>query len=343
MTPRDGWRAEMRAHHLYLVLAEVEAGTSRQELFLDLAKDSLEQAAIWARRSAEAGDPLPSFIAPDARTRLVAKLVRRLGPRSLRSVLAAMKVRGLSVYSSAHPQGRGHSQEAEDKRHRSVASGGNLRAAVFGVSDGLVSNAGLILGVAGATGDPAAVLLAGSAGMLAGAFSMAAGEYISVRSQREVFEYQIQLERQELSEFPEEEAAELAAIYAARGMPKDQARALANEMISDPERALDALAREELGLDPDQLGSPWAASSASFLAFAAGAALPLSPYLVGLRAATLPVSILLTALSLFGVGALLSLFTGRDAVPSGLRMLGIGASAGAITYGIGTFLGVALG
>jgi VIT1/CCC1 family predicted Fe2+/Mn2+ transporter len=330
----------MRAYHLYLVLAEVEAGGPREALFRNLAKDSLEQAGIWAERSAAAGVPVAASFAPDARTRLVAALVRRLGPRAMKSVLAAMKVRGLSVYTSLHPLAPGHSQEAEDRRHKSVAAGGNLRAAVFGVNDGLVSNAGLILGVAGATSDPAAVLLAGTAGMLAGAFSMAAGEYISVRAQREVFEYQIGLERQELAEFPDEEAAELAAIYAARGMPKEQARAIARELISNPERALDALAREELGLDPEQLASPWGASSASFLAFSVGAAIPLAPYLLGLRSAALPVAVLLTALSLFGVGATISLFTGRDAIPSGLRMLGIGMAAGAISYAIGAYLGV---
>jgi len=340
VTAFEGWREEMRAHHLYLVLAEVEAGTPRRELFIELAADSLEQAGIWAKRAAETGSHVPAAFHADARTRLVAWLVRRLGPRSLRGVLAAMKVRGLSIYSKAHPLGRAHSQEAEDKRHRSVQSGGNLRAAVFGVNDGLVSNAGLILGVAGATGDPAAVLLAGTAGMLAGAFSMAAGEYVSVRSQRELFEYQIELERQELAEFPEEEAGELASIYAARGMPREQARTLAKQTIADPERALDVLAREELGLDPEQLGSPWGAACSSFLAFAAGAALPLSPYLIGLRAAALPLAVALTALALFGVGGVLSLFTGRNAVPSGLRMLAIGAGAGAISYAIGSLLGV---
>ncbi len=227
------------------------------------------------------------------------------------------------------------------KRHQSGAAGNALRAGVFGVNDGLVSNAALIFGVAGAAPEPGIIVLTGVAGLLAGAFSMAAGEYVSVRSQREMFEYQIGLERDELEEYPEEEAAELALIYAAKGMPMDEAKRVATTLMQDPERALDTLAREELGLNPDELGSPWVAAISSFSAFTGGAALPLLPFLLG-HGEALTLSIALTALGLFAVGASMSLFTGRHAFLSGMRMLLIGGMAGLATYFIGAWLGVSL-
>jgi VIT1/CCC1 family predicted Fe2+/Mn2+ transporter len=254
-----------------------------------------------------------------------------------------MKVRGLSVYSHAAP---GHpvptTLEEVGKRHRGVSGGGNLRAAVFGINDGLVSNASLILGVAGASANSSVILLSGVAGLLAGAFSMAAGEYVSVRSQREMFEHQIGLERDELAQYPEEEAEELALIYAARGLSREDALKLAKAVISDPAQALDTLAREELGLNPEDLGSPWGVAIFSFLSFAAGALVPLLPFFALSGGRALVISIGVTALALFAVGAAISLFTGRNALRDGLRMLFIGAAAGALTYGIGKLLGVSL-
>jgi VIT1/CCC1 family predicted Fe2+/Mn2+ transporter len=223
-----------------------------------------------------------------------------------------------------------------------LSGGGNLRAAVFGVNDGLVSNASLILGVAGAAADIGVIVLSGIAGLLAGAFSMAAGEYVSVRSQREMYEYQIGLEADELEQYPEEEAGELALIYEARGIPHETAKKMADDIIADPDRALDALAREELGLNPDELGSPWGAAISSFLAFAVGGMIPLLPFLVLAHHGALPISIGLTAIALFSVGATLSLFIGRGAIRGGLRMLLIGGGAGALTFLIGSMLGVAL-
>jgi VIT1/CCC1 family predicted Fe2+/Mn2+ transporter len=251
-----------------------------------------------------------------------------------------MKVRGMSVYSRAMPltTSVAHVLEVE-KRHHGGGSGGALRAAVFGMNDGLVSNTALIMGVAGAAVDHATVLLSGMAGLLAGAFSMASGEYISVRSQRELFEYQIGLEKEELDEYPEAEAAELAMIYEAKGLSKEEAHGIAHALIKDPERALDTLAREELGLNPDDLGSPWQAAFSSFVAFAVGAAVPLFPFwLAGGHPVTF--TALFSGLTLFLVGLLLSLFTGRHALWSGLRMLLIGAAAAGATYLIGTWLGV---
>jgi len=254
-----------------------------------------------------------------------------------------MKVRGLSVYSHAAP---GHpaptSIEDMASRHRGMGTGGNLRAAVFGINDGLMSNLSLILGVAGASSNSNVILLSGVAGLLAGAFSMAAGEFVSVRSQREMYEYQIGLERLELDQYPEEEAEELALVYAAKGMPRDQARELARKIIADPEKALDTLAREELGLNPENLGSPWGAAWSSFASFAMGAVIPLAPFLVAGGSTALLSSIALTAVALFAVGAVISLYTGRNAVRDGLRMLAIGAAAGSVTYAAGRLLGVSI-
>ena len=330
------WRHEMDSAWLYCVLAEVERGTPRAALFTSLAGEAESQATSWAKPGAA--------YRPGLRVRIVGRLLRRFGPRRLKTVLAAMKVRGLSVYSKAAP---GHpvptSVADVGRRHRSAGAGGNLRAAVFGVNDGLVSNASLILGVAGATADPGVILVSGAAGLLAGAFSMASGEYVSVRSQREMFEYQIAQEKDELARYPDEEAAELALIFEARGLPRGEARQAATRIIADPAHALDTLAREELGLDPDELGSPWGAAVSSCLSFAVGAALPLAPFALGGGEDALPITIGLTGAALFAVGATLSLFTGKNALWGGARMLGIGGAAGAATFAIGRLLGVTLG
>jgi VIT1/CCC1 family predicted Fe2+/Mn2+ transporter len=262
-------------------------------------------------------------------------------------VLAAMKVRGMAVYGAAMPSEAGHALPPAgavfERRHRGLGGGGNLRAAVFGVNDGLVSNASLILGVAGATSDLKVVVMSGVAGMAAGAFAMAAGEYVSVQSQRELYQYQIALERDELKQYPEAEAQELALIYAAKGLPPKQADRLAKRLVADPENALDTLAREELGLNPSELGSPLGAAASSLCAFAAGALVPLLPWLAGGSANALGWSIGLTAAGLFSVGATLSLFTGRHAVHSGARMLALGGLAGGVTYVLGHLLGTIVG
>jgi VIT1/CCC1 family predicted Fe2+/Mn2+ transporter len=339
-----GWADEMRSAYLYRIVADFERGTPREKLFRELAGEAESQAAIWAESARKQGAAVPARYVPDARTRLVAGLVRRHGPRAVRMVLAAMKVRGLSVYTHAQPgHPRPTSLEDMQARHRNVATGGNLRAAVFGVNDGLVSNCSLILGVAGAAASNNVIALSGVAGLLAGAFSMAAGEWVSVRSQREMFEHQIGLERKELAEYPAEEAQELALIYEARGLPADEAAALATATVSDPVKALDTLAREELGLNPDELGSPWSAAISSFLSFAVGALIPLVPFLLLPGDAALGTSVGITAVALFGIGASISLFTGRSAFRDGLRMLAIGTAAGMLTYTIGKLLGVSLG
>jgi len=347
MNPLESWHEEQRSAYLYRVCAQAENDGTRAELFRRLAGEAEAQAAIWRAQVTARGHAPPAPYQPDGRTRLIAAVVKRLGPRRMRGVLAAMKVRGMSIYGTAMPREAGHAPPTPasgiERRHRGLGGGGNLRAAVFGVSDGLVSNASLILGVAGASPEPHVVLLTGVAGMCAGAFAMAAGEYVSVRSQREFFEHQIGLERDELAQYPEAEAQELALIYAAKGLPQAEATRLAQQIIADPEHALDTLAREELGLNPDELGSPWGAAISSFLSFAAGALPPLAPFILAPGPRALPIAIALTALTLFGVGALLSLFTGRDTLYSGARMLLLGALAGGMTYLVGRIAGVTLG
>src|SRR5262245_43627972 len=346
MSARESWEHEMESVFLYKVVAEAEPAEDRRALFKKLAGEAESQAAIWAEEMRKSGAPAPDAYVPAARARIVAGLVRRFGPRHMKGVLAAMKVRGMSVYSSStHPAGHPMPSSVDEigRRHRGGIAGGNLRAAVFGASDGLVSNACLILGVAGAAGGQGrTVLVSGVAGLLAGAFSMAAGEYVSVRSQREMFEHQIGAERDELAKYPDEEAAELSLIYQARGLGKEDADRMASRIVANPAYALDALAREGLGLDPGALGSPVGAAVFSFGAFAAGAAVPLAPFVFAAAGAAMAAAIALTGVALFGVGCATSLFSGRDAVKGGLRSLLIGAAAGTVTYVIGRLLGAAV-
>jgi vacuolar iron transporter family protein len=233
---------------------------------------------------------------------------------------------------------------ASSERWHRAGRSGTLRAVIFGVSDGLVSNLSLVMGVAGASqGEGNFVLLAGIAGLMAGAFSMAAGEYISMQSQRELFERQIELERAELEAMPEEEQAELASVYRAKGFTESEAATIAERMFRDPEHALDALVREELGLDPDELGSAWGAAFGSFVAFAIGAAIPVAPYLVGHGTVAFGVSLGLSLVALFAVGAGVSLLTGRSLLFSGTRQVLLGSAAAAVTYVVGRAIGVAIG
>jgi vacuolar iron transporter family protein len=220
---------------------------------------------------------------------------------------------------------------------------GTLRAAIFGVNDGLVSNAALIMGFAGAAQDRGVIVLAGVAGLLAGAFSMAAGEYVSMRVQREVLERMLHLEAHELGTDPEGELAELTELYERKGVPPELASSLATELSRDPATALDTHAREELGIDPAEgLGSPWGAASSSFVTFALGALVPLLPFLFVGGTTAIVASALLTGAALLGVGALTARVTGRSAAGAALRMLAIGGGAATVTYLIGLALGVSV-
>ena len=277
-----------------------------------IAADEREHAAIWQRLQ-DGIAPLPDGLAA-AQAEAPAKPVRRTARHGV----------------------------AEEAWHRGGRSG-TLRAAVFGANDGLVSNLSLVMGVAGAVSDNSLIVLAGIAGLLAGAFSMAAGEYISMQSQRELFERQIAIEREEMRVMPEEELAELAAIYRAKGLPAADAQRVAENLMKDPAKALDTKVREELGLDPDELGSPFGAAWSSFVAFAMGAVVPLLPFLLGNGLPALVAALGLSFAALFTVGALVSLVTGRGMIFSGLRQVAIGAIAAAVTYAVGTLIGANLG
>lgn len=222
------------------------------------------------------------------------------------------------------------------EHHRDV-TGGPLRPTVFGGMDGLVSNLSLIAGVAGSNASPKTVALAGLAGMVAGSFSMAVGEYTSVASQTELTRAEIATEKLELQRNPDAERAELAAIYIDRGVEPALAQQVAEQLSRDHEQAWRIHAREELGVDPDDLPSPWTAAISSFLAFAVGAVVPLLPYLFGARALT--VSILLSVVGLFGAGAVTSRFTNRGWLYSGTRQLLLGAAAAVITFSVGKAFG----
>ncbi|MGI8686384.1 MAG: VIT1/CCC1 transporter family protein [Acidimicrobiales bacterium] len=230
--------------------------------------------------------------------------------------------------------------EVDHEHHHRRIQGGAARAAVFGISDGLVSNVSLILGVAGANPAPGVVRLAGLAGLVGGAFSMAAGEYVSMKAQSELLERELDLERIEIRRRPENERRELAAIYRERGVAPDTADELATEMMRDPELALETHAREELGIDPNELGSPVGASLSSFFAFAFGAILPLVPWFFGKGTAATVASVVVGALAAVGIGVALSAFTGRSAVKSAVRQLLIATAAAGVTFAVGNAVGV---
>lgn len=328
----DNWWEEKRSAYLYDIMAKHETNIMHAKLFSDLKTAAEKQANAWELKMKDMGLPAPTFKI-DLRTRLIVRLIQIFGCENLHTILSAMKIRGMSLFTRYH----------SEHKHTSLNASNNLRAAVFGINDGLISNMSLILGMAAANSQPQTIILAGVAGLLAGACSMGAGEYISVRSQREVFEHQIAIEKQELEEYPEEEMEELSLIYQARGIPADQAHQLAKLMIDNPETGLNTLAREELGLNPEDLVSPIGAMIASFLSFAVGAAVPLMPFLFSRSSSTLFISITITAVTLFLIGMLLSLFTNRNPFLLGLRMLIIGGVAGFATFMIGKMVGITIG
>lgn len=324
------WLEEKRSAYLYGVIAKNQADVIHQQLFDDLRIAAEKQAKMWEKKMQTIGFALPVY-SPDLRAIFIALLIKVFGAEKLHPILAAMKVRGMSLFT-----------RHTEKKHMGLNMASNLRAAVFGVNDGLISNMSLILGVAGANADTHYIILTGVAGLLAGASSMGAGEYISVSSQKEVFEYQIAIEKEELIEYPEEEIEELKLIYQARGLPEKAAKELATLMINNPETALNTLAHEELGLNPEKLVSPIGAMLSSFFAFAVGAFIPVLPFFLIKQEHNLYVSIGLTAISLFVIGATLSLFTNKNPIYSGIRMLLIGSAAGMFTYLIGKIIGVSI-
>jgi vacuolar iron transporter family protein len=376
----ENLKLERDAITLYDGLARIEKDARRAAAFQTIAGNERRHADVWAGKLAELGATVPQAGSPRLRIRTILLLARVFGTHAVRDMVQALEGDEEQIYNAqaapeveaiaaderehaeiwkrlseggSTPSGDGLGAApittdrrpsdipAREKWHRASRSG-TLRAVIFGVSDGLVSNLALVMGVAGASaGAGSFVLLAGIAGLLAGAFSMAAGEYISMQSQRELFERQIALERAELEAMPAEEEAELAMLYRAKGFTESEAKAIAGRMFADPQHALDTLVREELGLDPDELGSPWGAAGGSFIAFGVGAAIPVIPYVLTSGGTAFVAAIALSLAALFAVGAGVSLLTGRSLLFSGARQVLIGSAAAIVTYVVGLAIGVA--
>ncbi len=351
------WHHELDAAALYTYLAEREIDAERKDILMEMAQSETRHADVMERGLTRLGVVLPEH-RMGTQTRALKTLARMFGNRIVYPLLHGMEISGTAEYAAQDSataalagDERSHARvlgalaeqsQVSESWHRS-GGGGTLRAAVFGVSDGLLSNLSLIMGFAGAAVESNVILLAGLAGLLAGASSMAAGEYVSMKAQRELFERQIALEAAELAVTPEEELEELAMIYRAKGIPADEARRLAQRLAEDHDVALDTLVREELGLDPGELGSPWGAAIGSFLAFALGAFIPTIPFFFGASIGLIALSCVLAGLASFAVGASLSIFTGRNAFVSGARQLLIGAVAASLTFGLGKLIGVSTG
>jgi VIT1/CCC1 family predicted Fe2+/Mn2+ transporter len=364
---RANLRGEVDGARLYRALAESEPNPQLSQVYNRLAQVEEAHAELWRKELARRG-VTAERMSPGWRTRALSWLARRFGPQFVLPTISTLEQRDEAQYDdqpeavaaglpgaershnrvvqameAAFPQGGSGSALARlEGRHR---TGGNaLRAAVLGANDGLVSNLSLVMGVAGAEAAGKTILLTGLAGLVAGACSMAMGEWLSVTSSRELSERQIAVEADELQRMPEEEEEEMALIYQAKGLDETQARALAKRLMANKDTALDTLAREELGIDPDELGgSAWSAASSSFALFSLGAIFPVAPYfwLDGLPA--LATSLACGGLALVMIGAGTSLFTGRSLAFSAGRQLATGFIAAAITYGIGRVVGVTLG
>jgi vacuolar iron transporter family protein len=364
---RANLRAELDGAALYRAIAEAEPDPARRAVLVELASAETRHAALWRDKLRAAGAPEPRF-APSLRTRLLAALARRFGPRFVMPSLAAAEYADRDKYAS---QADAASLSADERGHASVvnalaggaprpaasigadiaraepwhrgASGNDLRAAVLGANDGLVSNFCLIIGIAGAGVASRTVLLAGIAGWVAGACSMALGEWLSVTNARELARTQIAREAEEIEQTPQAEQHELALIYQAKGLPPAEARRVAADLMRDRQGALDALTREELGIDPAELGgNPWSAAGTSFLLFSLGACVPLLPFLRLGGARVIWLSVALSAAALAAIGGLTSLFNGRSPAFSAARQMVFGCAAAAVTYGVGRVVGVAL-
>lgn len=362
---RSNLQGEVDGAAIYAALAQSEADPKLADVFRRLAAVEEAHGDFWRKRIEAKGahfDPSPS-----GRARALSWLARRFGPAFVLPALAANEVRDSAAYDD-QPDARSAGLPADERSHallmqaaagskgglsgptlallegRHRGGGNTLRAAVLGANDGLVSNLSLVMGVAGAAAAERTLLLTGLAGLVAGACSMAMGEWLSVTSSRELYQSQIATEAEELRDVPDEEREELILIYQAKGIAEPQARALADKLLSNRATALDTLAREELGIDPDELGgSAWTAAIWSFLLFSAGAIVPVAPVLLLSGRAALLASLAASGLALALIGAGTSLFTGRGALFSALRQLGIGLAAAAVTYGAGALVGSAIG
>lgn len=361
----ENLKDEMNGAALYESLAAAEKDDRLAEVYRRLATVEQRHAERWRKRLEDAGETLRTFT-PSWRTRTLGWVARRFGASAVLPSVQTLEAAGTESYATQsdardfHGDERSHSRVIRlmstvrggiagtdvarlEGRHR--ATGGNaLRAAVLGSNDGLVSNLSLVMGVAGAAMSERIILITGLAGLLAGAGSMALGEWLSVQSSRELYRHQLETEQAELLAAPEEEEEELALIYQARGLGQEQARAFAASMMSNPDTALETLAREELGIDPNELGgSAWEAAITSFFLFSIGAVVPVLPFFFATGNLALALSIAFSTVALFTVGAAITLFTGRSVFFSGSRQVVFGLIAAALTFGIGRLVGVSLG
>jgi len=360
-------QGEVDSAALYEALSKAEKNPQLAGVYARLAAIESAHAEFWKQQIAALGQRVPQ-LRPGFRTRALEWLARRFGPAFVLPTVNTLEQMDSGTYA-AQPEAvagglpaaeRSHARIIEalaspsptglsgpvlarlEGRHRGM--GGNaLRAAVLGANDGLVSNLSLVMGVAGAELAPRTILVTGLAGLLAGSCSMALGEWLSVNTARESAQRQIDTEASELEQVPEEEQEELALIYQAKGLPEELAKTLAEQLIANKKTALDTLVREELGIDPNELGgSAWAAAATSFMLFTVGAIFPVAPYFVLTGMPALAASLAASGVALLLIGAGTSLFTGRGVWFSGMRQLVVGLAAAGVTFGIGKLIGVAI-
>lgn len=358
---------EIDGASLYRVLAELEKQPKLVEVYNRLADSEDRHAQVWRKKISSAGGKV--FLQnPTWRAKVLGFLAKRFGAQFVLPTINSNETADSNSYST-QPETETSQLANEEKSHARVlsealkisggltggtvariegrhrAGGGNaLRAAVLGANDGLVSILSLVMGVAGANLSSNEVLIAGLAGLLAGAGSMALGEWLSVQSSRELYAHQIKIEAEEIENAPEEEQEELSLIYQSKGLPEDRAREMASHMMADKTNILDTLAREELGIDPDELGgSAWEAAFTSFLLFAVGAIFPIISFVFLSGTKAIIASLAISGLGLFLVGALITLMTGQKVLYSGFRQVLVGLAAAALTFGLGRLIGVSIG
>jgi vacuolar iron transporter family protein len=363
---RDNLQGEIDAIALYALLQEKEQSTAVKDFYIKMVDVETVHANVWRERLTAAGVATEGM-GPGWRTRVLMFIATHFGPSLVVPTIAEREAADQGMYDD-QPEALGRMPGDErsharlfrelaagkgveggaiariEGRHR--GSGGNqLRAAVLGANDGLVSNLSISMGVAGASSGGHAVLIAGIAGMMAGALSMAIGEWLSVQSARELYAHQVTVEREELLMVPDEEEEELTLIYQAKGLTADQARLMSKSIVGgELGRAVDTLAREELGIDPDELGgSAWVAALTSFFLFAAGAVVPLLPFFFATGLGAVVVSIVVSAAALMFVGAAITVVTGSSVLRTGGRQVLLGLFAAAVTFGLGTLVGHAVG
>jgi VIT1/CCC1 family predicted Fe2+/Mn2+ transporter len=364
---RENWQDEVDSAAEYRAMAATEPDPKIAKVYSNLASMEEVHIAFWEERLRSAGEKVGER-RPSWRSRVIARIARRLGPEAVLSTIAAKEAADRNVYVK-QPETSGTRMSAQEQWHTRVlgqllrtqprglsgtflgrlegrhrAVGGNaLRAAVLGANDGLCSNLSLVMGVAGASINRHGIVITGVAGLIAGAFSVALGEWVSVTSARELAEREIRIESSELQEDPKGEGEELQLIYESKGLSASEAKRVVDQVLSDKTATLDALAREELGIDPNELGgSAYEAALASFVLFALGAIVPILPFLAAGGSVAVVTSVALSGVALFAIGAAITVFTGVPIWRSGSRQLALGLGAAGVTFAIGRVIGATL-